>query len=36
VAVFAGPLTGYLEGAANQLFDPSGYIDAVLSRASEG
>lgn len=36
VAIFAGPLTSYLESAANQLFDPAGYIDAVLSRANEG
>ena len=30
LAVFAGPVTGYLEATAAQLYDPSGYIDAVL------
>ncbi|MGF1593017.1 MAG: monovalent cation/H+ antiporter subunit D [Kiloniellaceae bacterium] len=30
LAVFAGPVTGYLEATAAGLYDPSGYIRAVL------
>ena len=30
LTVFAGPVTGYLEATAAALYDPSGYIDAVL------
>ena len=32
VTVFAGPVTDYTNATAAQLFDPSGYIDAVLKR----
>ena len=31
LAVLAGPATGYMRAAANQLFEPSGYIDSVLA-----
>ncbi|MEX0924235.1 MAG: monovalent cation/H+ antiporter subunit D [Rhodovibrionaceae bacterium] len=30
LAVLAGPTTSYLEATARQLYDPSGYIEAVL------
>ena len=30
LSALAGPVTGYLEGTAEQLFDPSGYISTVL------
>jgi multicomponent K+:H+ antiporter subunit D len=30
LAVLAGPATDYLEATAAQLYDPSGYIEAVL------
>jgi multicomponent K+:H+ antiporter subunit D len=30
LAVFAGPVAAYLEGASVQLFDRAGYIAAVL------
>jgi len=30
LAVFAGPITTYMEGAAAQLFDASGYVSSVL------
>lgn len=33
LAVLAGPATGYLEATAAQLYDPSGYIEAVLKLA---
>jgi multicomponent K+:H+ antiporter subunit D len=36
LAIFAGPLSHYTAGAAAQLFDPAGYIDAVLARVQEG
>ncbi|SFL10499.1 monovalent cation/H+ antiporter subunit D [Shimia haliotis] len=36
LSVFAGPTASYLESTAAQLFDSSGYIDAVLSPALEG
>jgi len=32
----AGPMTAYFEGAAEQLYDPSDYVRAVLARAGEG
>ncbi|WP_412505235.1 monovalent cation/H+ antiporter subunit D [Roseovarius sp. SYSU LYC5161] len=35
LAVFAGPVTGYMQAAADQLFDSSGYIDAVLPADEE-
>lgn len=35
-AVLAGPLTAYLEAAAAQLFDSSGYVAAVLGNGPEG
>ena len=35
LAMFAGPVTGYLEAAAAQLYDSTGYEDAVLSRQAE-
>jgi multicomponent K+:H+ antiporter subunit D len=30
LAVFAGPVTGYLEATSASLYDPSAYIDVVL------
>lgn len=30
LTVFAGPVTDYADAVAAQLFDPSGYIGAVL------
>lgn len=33
LTVFAGPVSDYTSATAGQLFDPSGYIDAVLKRA---
>jgi multicomponent K+:H+ antiporter subunit D len=30
LAVFAGPVAGYLEGTSAQLFDRAGYIAAVM------
>lgn len=36
LAVFAGPVTAYLEGTSDQLFDKSGYISAVLEPEGEG
>ncbi len=35
IAVFAGPLAGYLEDTANQIFDRGGYVDAVLGPAED-
>jgi multicomponent K+:H+ antiporter subunit D len=35
LAVFAGPVAGYLEGTSAQLFDRSGYVSAVLSPLGE-
>lgn len=35
-AVLAGPLTAYLEAAAAQLYDSSGYVAAVLGTGPEG
>jgi len=35
LAVFAGPVMGYLEQTAAQLFDVSGYVDAVLGQNGE-
>ncbi|MBW7860062.1 MAG: monovalent cation/H+ antiporter subunit D [Rhodocyclaceae bacterium] len=34
--VFAGPLTGFLDQAATQLFEPARYIEAVLRRETGG
>ncbi|SIO45150.1 multisubunit potassium/proton antiporter, PhaD subunit [Rhodovulum sp. ES.010] len=36
LAVFAGPVTDYLERSSAQLFDPAGYVEAVLGRDGEG
>lgn len=36
LAVFAGPVAGFLEQAADQLFDRAAYIDAVLGAGQEG
>lgn len=36
LAVFAGPAMTYLEATAAQLFDPSGYVAAVLGSGPEG
>ncbi|KPP87347.1 MAG: multicomponent K+:H+ antiporter subunit PhaD [Rhodobacteraceae bacterium HLUCCA08] len=36
LAVFAGPVAGYLEDTATQLFDRDGYIGAVLPPTEEG
>jgi multicomponent K+:H+ antiporter subunit D len=35
LAIFAGPITDYLEKTSNQLFDRAGYIAAVLSPGVE-
>jgi multicomponent K+:H+ antiporter subunit D len=35
LAIFAGPVAGYLEQTSNQLFDRAGYVAAVLSPAAE-
>ena len=35
LSVFAGPVTGYLEGTAAQLFDPSSYVSTVLGPQGE-
>ena len=36
LAVFAGPLAGYLEDTSAQLFDRAGYVAAVLESGGEG
>lgn len=36
LAIFAGPLAGYLEDTSAQLFDRAGYIAAVLETGEEG
>ncbi|MFT4791894.1 MAG: multicomponent K+:H+ antiporter subunit D [Paracoccaceae bacterium] len=36
LTVFAGPAMTYLDATAAQLFDPSGYVSAVLGRGLEG
>jgi multicomponent K+:H+ antiporter subunit D len=36
LSIFAGPIAGYMEATAAQLFDSSGYINAVLAPAMEG
>ncbi|RBI73075.1 monovalent cation/H+ antiporter subunit D [Roseovarius sp. TE539] len=36
LSVFAGPVTGYLDMAAEQLHDSSGYVNAVLQPGGEG
>ncbi|TCK98953.1 multisubunit potassium/proton antiporter PhaD subunit [Shimia isoporae] len=36
LSIFAGPASRYLEATADQLFDNSDYVSAVLSRAGEG
>ncbi|SDN46484.1 multicomponent K+:H+ antiporter subunit D [Lutimaribacter pacificus] len=36
LAVFAGPVSGYLGAASWQLFDSSGYVAAVLGQDEEG
>jgi multicomponent K+:H+ antiporter subunit D len=35
LAAGAGPVTGYLEAASGQLFDPAGYVSAVLGDQGE-
>jgi multicomponent K+:H+ antiporter subunit D len=35
ITVFAGPVAGYLEDTANQIFDRSGYVAAVLGPAED-
>ena len=35
-AVFAGPLSAYLESTSEQLFDRAGYVSAVLGNEEEG
>ncbi len=35
LTVFAGPVTGYTDATAQQLFEPGNYIDAVLGRAGQ-
>ncbi|MEK9842008.1 MAG: monovalent cation/H+ antiporter subunit D, partial [Thalassospira sp.] len=34
LTVFAGPITDYLHGVAAQIFDTSGYIQAVLGEGA--
>lgn len=36
LAAFAGPVSAYLEGTADQLFDRAGYVGAVLTPGEEG
>lgn len=36
LAVFAGPVSSYLEATTTQLFDRSGYVGAVLGTGEEG
>ncbi|WP_101068668.1 monovalent cation/H+ antiporter subunit D [Roseovarius salinarum] len=36
LSAFAGPVTGYMEAAAAQLYDSTGYIEAVLGQGTEG
>jgi multicomponent K+:H+ antiporter subunit D len=36
LAILAGPITGYVEGTATQLFDRAGYVAAVLGSEEEG
>jgi multicomponent K+:H+ antiporter subunit D len=36
LAIFAGPVSGYLGDAAGQLYDSSGYISAVMGQGTEG
>ena len=36
LAVFAGPVSAYLEDTSNQLFDRAGYVGAVLDTGEEG
>ncbi len=36
LAVLAGPATDYMQAAAEQLFDPAGYIGSVLQTGEEG
>jgi multicomponent K+:H+ antiporter subunit D len=36
LAVFAGPVSAYLDGTSAQLYDRDGYIAAVLGTAEEG
>jgi multicomponent K+:H+ antiporter subunit D len=35
LTIFAGPVSDYTTATAKQLFDPAGYIDAVLKRADQ-
>ena len=36
LALFAGPVFGYMEHTAEQLFDRAGYVEAVLGQGKEG
>ena len=36
LAAFAGPVSAYLNAASGQLFDSSGYVEAVLGQDAEG
>ena len=36
LAIFAGPVSGYLQETSAQLFDRAGYIGAVLGNGQEG
>lgn len=36
LALFAGPVSGYLQDTSAQLFDRAGYIGAVLGNGQEG
>ena len=36
LAIFAGPLTGFLEDTSAQLFDRAGYVSSVLGNGEEG
>jgi multicomponent K+:H+ antiporter subunit D len=35
LAIFAGPVSAYLDDTAAQLFDRAAYVDAVLSPVEE-
>jgi multicomponent K+:H+ antiporter subunit D len=35
LAIFAGPVSAYLDNTSAQLFDRAGYVEAVLSPVEE-
>ena len=36
LAIFAGPVSAYLDDTSAQLFDRKGYVDAVMDPVEEG